>query len=153
MLYDLAHTCGLPEGVAGWAAKRWFHMAGEQAKLKNGAPPSSDKPSACYIQSNMALITCHGDFGVSDLEQQPPSTYTAILLDKWCRKQSSIVAAWDGVSRQLLGLQERYKLPGIAYSLEICTRTWANDKKLKLHLHAWILQHKKTTNSAECVYV
>lgn len=142
LLFDLAHTSGLPEGASGWAAKRWLQAAGEPANVKQQRSKISDKSAAYYIKSNMALLTCHGDFGVSKLSQLPPHTYTVTLLEKWCRRQPEIVSAWDAVSNKILSVQQRYKVTAIAFALEVCTRTWASNKQLKLHLHAWLLQHK-----------
>ena len=78
LLYDLAHTCGLPEGVSGCAVTRWMSEVGEIAKIT----PAVGRPRAegqYYILSNMSLVTCHGDFGVSQLTQQPPHVYCRIV--------------------------------------------------------------------------
>ena len=113
VLWEVAHTPDLPEGVAGWAAKRWLQAAGEVYISKDGALQRSNRWDGFYINSNMALVTCHGDFGVSRLSQKPPQSYSAARLELWCRRQPSIVAAWDTVGNKIFSVQERYKLSAI----------------------------------------
>ena len=142
LLYDLAHTCGLPEGVSGCAVTRWMSDVGEVSKI-TPVVGRSRAEGQYYILSNMSLVTCHGDFGVSQLTQQPPNTYSVGLLETWCKRQPEIVSAWDALSNKLLSVKERYKLHAIAFALEVCTRTWTSQKQLKLHMHAWLLQNTK----------
>ena len=142
IFYALGNECGLPIGVAGWAAKRFFDEIGENNRRKKLEQENKRQQQAetFYIKSMMALITCHGDFGVSELTANPPITYTVALLEKWCRRQPAIVSAWDAVCNKLFSVKSRYKLQGLAFALEVCTRTWMQEHKLKLHMHIWILQ-------------
>ena len=144
LLYDLAHTCGLPEGVAGWAAKRWYLEVGDARKRRLLLHESGDPLQTKFwcLKSAVGFITWHGDFGVSELRQLPPATYTVHLVEKWCRRQPCIVSAWDACVNKLLSISDRYKLQGLAFAMEVCTRTWKNEHSLKLHMHAWVLQHR-----------
>ena len=139
----LSRSVNLPVGSAGWAARRWLDAVGHH--VVSAAAKASMRPDDYLIRSDMALITSHGDFGVSDLKQLPPSTYTVQLLEAWCRRQPSIVSCWDAVCNRMLSVKDRFKVNGIAFCLEVCSKTWQTQGQLKLHFHAWVMQrHTKS---------
>jgi hypothetical protein len=51
-----------------------------------------------------------------------------------------VLAAWSDISFTLMNLKEAFRLPAIAFALEICTRTWSQNKVLQLHVHGWMQQ-------------
>ena len=134
LLYDLAISSGQQEGISGWAAKKWLIEVGEAKTI------ASSKANVILKSSN-AILTWHGNFGVMQVKDVPSTSLSVELLEKWCRRQPSIVSAWDGLFNRLLSVSDRFGLLGISFSLEICSRTWKMSGELKLHLHAWILQH------------
>jgi hypothetical protein len=56
------------------------------------------------------------------------------------RHSPSVLAAWSDISFTLMNLKQAFRLPAIAFALEICTRTWSQNKVLQLHVHGWMQQ-------------
>jgi len=139
LLWDLVECHDSHELVRGCAASRLIDMETKSASSNNGR---RDLASDVSLRSSTVLVTWHGDFGASEVVQ-------ASIANKSSEAMCAIVAKHEAVSRHWKGIREQYEnlvsdfsLQGVAVSLEVCTQTWESEGRLRLHLHAWLLQGK-----------
>ena len=90
-------------------------------------------------------------FGASDVALVSKSA----SLDSVCEQVQSTQAvqkAYQSILAKLQDLQSRFGLVGMALAMEICTRTWAQEQVVKLHVHSWIVQacNKEKLRTADC---
>ena len=105
-----------------------------------GASPRHRGQDDQPLKSHQLLLTWHGDFGAQRVSTAATATMSMHDLEQHVRQSPSVKVAWDNVRMFLLGLHDRFKLAGIAFALEICTREWSENHNLKIHVHAWVLQ-------------
>ena len=74
---DSAHAIDSSARVQGWAAKRWFQAGAECQKSNRTALRNAGE---FYIKRAMAMVTIHGDFGVSSFSRTPLLTFSVPLL-------------------------------------------------------------------------
>ena len=135
--------------IAGAAAQRWLIDQGHEC-LPIPKPKVPDREFV--IKSTVAFVTWHGDFGASDVALVSKSA----SLDSLCEQVQSTQAvkkAYQKALSTLQDLQERFGLVDMAVGMEICTRTWAQEQVVKLHVHSWIVQacNREKLRQGDCV--
>ena len=140
LLYDLAMSDDADEDMVGAASHRWFQAVGESPLGKPPSASAGSKKAGDIIRMHMLLLTWHGDFGASGVDTASFRQLEMVDLERAICDHPAVKMAWDVLRNELLALNDRFGFGGLAFALEICTRTWLDTHSLKLHVHGWILQ-------------
>ena len=100
------------------------------------------KPSSSNdnFKAATVLLTWQGDFGASEVSVQEVRGMTVDDLTSYLGRHSEVQKHWHGIRSQYEGVAKEFGLPGVAVSLELCTRTWSQQGIVRLHVHSWLLQ-------------
>ena len=140
ILYDMAMSGEHSPEVSATAAQKWMEASGESVAPLGGRPRQDSDPAEMVLKSNQLLLTWHGDFGAAQVNVSMVQDMSLTDLEYYLKTIPSVLKAWDVADVYLKNLKERFGLHAIAYALEVCPRTWTEQKILKLHMHGWMLQ-------------
>jgi hypothetical protein len=140
LLLDLALSDNDPAEIIGAVASRWCEETGNEPK-PNGRPPMiTEGMNDTPLRSHQLVLTWHGDFGARNVCTASMSTMTLNELEQIVKQAPSVKNAWEVIRICVHSLRDRFKLAGVAFALEICPNEWTEKNKMKLHVHAWLLQ-------------
>jgi len=129
----------------GWACMRYLAEAGYvENRAVTGMKRFRDATHAgagvTVIKGLTAMITWHGPFGVDKIDPDTIVGRSVQGLVLVLQQSQEIVAVWKRVKEGLLASCARFRCVACAAALEICTRTWHEEHRCVLHVHAWIMQ-------------
>ena len=139
--------------MAGAAARRWLLDQGHEClPAPNGHPTNATDP-AYVIKSTVAFVTWHGDFGASDVALASKAGTSFESLCGQVQSTQAVQQAYQSTLARLQDLQSQFGLTDMAVAMEICTRTWAQEQVVKLHVHSWIVQacNREKLRQGDCV--
>ena len=142
LLYDMAMSGFQDRATAGAAADRWFTESGEQPRAV-GRPSATEARGVTeqVIKANTVLLCYHGDFGVARIDKEQVKSMSLRQLETYLKQHPAVQHEWKQLLEQVIALKDRYGLVAFALALELCTRAWKDEKTIRLHAHAWLLQH------------
>ena len=149
ILLEIVDTAENPI-IAGAAAQKWLYDQGHEC-LPIPKPKVPDREFV--IKSTVAFLTWHGDFGASDVALVSKSGTSLDSLCEQVQSTQAVKKAYQKALSTLQDLQERFGLVDMAVAMEICTRTWAQEQVVKLHVHSWIVQacNREKLRQGDCV--
>ena len=138
LLFDFAMNDENEPDNIGAAATKWLEEAGFRTHLPKGRPSPNNFEG--MIKSTQVMLTWHGDFGASNVDTSSKQSMGLDDLVDHLKTLPAIKNAWDEIKNTLLSLVDRFRLVAYAFVLEVCPKTWQQEHKLRLHVHAWLLQ-------------
>ena len=96
--------------------------------------------SSKFIYSKTALLTWQGPWGVVSMSEEETRDLTIDALVEILKKRDDILSVWKEFEVFLKKLAEEHFVRYYAQSFEICTKTFADSKQVRVHAHAFLLR-------------
>ena len=109
--------------------------------IVNHWPKDKVKRTKYYIDAASILLTYQGSWGELPTEGLATDAGEQEIVDA---VRSSVVAQklWESFQTFILAVAERFHIAYYGASLEICSKTWKDEAKLRIHVHCF-LRHKR----------
>ena len=119
------HRTGAPRWVLEFAVRQW---------------PCDDqeKKPKLILHSQTCLMTFQGDWGVLELDPDLPQDLTTEQLTDHVKEMLEAQTLWKAFLVFAEKLAADLHAPSWACCLEICLKTFQEDKQLRLHLHLYL---------------
>ena len=151
-------TCGCTEELWNLGRKDYQSLSQRQKNLllrhfllRTGAPPwvfrfavqqwpcdASEKKQPLVLHSQTCLLTYQGDWGVLELDPNLPPTFSAVQLTEHVRQMPEAQTLWKAFLEFADALAAQLHAPLWACCLEICLKTFEEQKQLRLHIHLYL---------------
>ena len=119
------HCTGAPRWVMKYAVRQWH------------CDPDERRPKL-ILKSQTALLTFQGDWGVLELGPNLPPNPTIGELAFHVKEMQRAQTLWKAFSEFAEQLAADLHAPNWACCFEICTRTFEEEKQLRLHGHLYL---------------
>ena len=119
------HRTDAPYWIFQFSVRQWPCDADEQ------------KPKL-ILKTQTCLLTFQGDWGVMTLDPNLPLGLTTDQLTEHVRQMQEAVTLWNAFLAFAEGLAAELHAPSWACCLEICLKTFQEQKQLRLHLHLYL---------------
>lgn len=125
ILRHFLHRTGSPRWVLQFAVRQWPCDADEQ------------KPKL-ILKTQTCLLTFQGDWGVLELDPNLPQDLTTDQLTEHVREMLEAQTLWKAFLAFAEELAAELHAPHWACCLEICLKTFQEQKQLRLHCHLYL---------------
>ena len=127
-----------PDWIMKFACRQWPVDAGE------------DRPRL-ILKSHTVLLTYQGDWGLLELGPDLPPNPTTGQLTAYVQALPEAEALWTAFSSYACDLAADLHAPAYACCLEICVKTFEQEKLLRLHAHVFMRSQVRRIRSGNRV--
>ena len=125
LLRYFLYRTGAPQWVLRFAEQQW------PCDVQEKKPP-------LILHAQTCLLTYQGDWGLLELDPDLPQNLTALELTEHVREKPEAQTLWRDFSKFAEALAADLHAPSWACCLEICLKTFEEQKQVRLHLHLYL---------------